>query len=238
MILTTGFLASMHCVGMCGAIVLTFSAQPATMKSWLSVNALLQLLYNGGRVVAYMVIGALIGVAGMTFGAMRMAGEVISIAGGVIMVFGGAAMLGILPLPSSLTLFHTQGPVLKLQSLLLRKRTKGSALAMGLLTPLLPCGILYAMLAKAAATQSMVHGALTMGMFALGTVPALFALGAMSSVISARMRKRAEQLAAVTIMLMGAILILRGLHVAFLPAFLTASLPALSGAPACPNCLK
>lgn len=47
------------------------------------------------------------------------------------------------------------------------------AALLGAMTPLLPCGLLYGMLLSAAATSSGAAGALTLGSFALGAVPAL-----------------------------------------------------------------
>jgi hypothetical protein len=49
------------------------------------------------------------------------------------------------------------------------------AIAIGGLTPLLPCGFLYALFATSAATGSFASGALLMGAFSLGAIPALLA---------------------------------------------------------------
>jgi sulfite exporter TauE/SafE len=55
-----------------------------------------------------------------------------------------------------------------------------------------------------------------MAVFALGMTPSLGALGGFSSLFSARLRKGAERLAALSILLMGVVLLLRGLHIPFL----------------------
>ena len=49
--------------------------------------------------------------------------------------------------------------------------------ALGVVLGFLPCGLLYGALAAAAGTASMGEGALAMAAFALGTVPALVAVG-------------------------------------------------------------
>lgn len=72
------------------------------------------------------------------------------------------------------------------------------------------------MLIKAAATGTLFAGAITMALYSLGMAPALMAVGSVSSILSSRMRKGAEQLAAVTVILLGAILILRGFRVPYL----------------------
>jgi hypothetical protein len=49
----------------------------------------------------------------------------------------------------------------------------GRAGAMGAVTPLLPCGLLYGVFAAALASGSFASGALVLGAFALGGLPAL-----------------------------------------------------------------
>jgi sulfite exporter TauE/SafE len=48
----------------------------------------------------------------------------------------------------------------------------------GMINGLLPCGLVYAWLAVAVSTASLLRGAAVMALFGLGTIPALAALGA------------------------------------------------------------
>lgn len=223
LIFTAGLLASMHCLGMCGPIVLAYSVaegggsraegkQPSAMR--------LHAAYNGGRIFSYAILGALAGLLGLTFSSLNIVTEIVAVAGGVIMLLAGLSMFGLLPLPTQLLPEHASSVLRQLHRALLLRRTFASKFSLGLLTPLLPCGILYAMVAKAATTGSIAGGALTMAVFGAGMAPALGLMGSFSSFFSLRLRKGAQQLAAVTIALMGAILILRGLHVPYL-AWLT-----------------
>lgn len=211
-IFMTGVLVSLHCIGMCGAIVLAYSIQPqgtlgATRPPrWLSHTA-----YNAGRILAYAVLGGLLGVVGMTISGFERMAEVVAIISGAVMIVGGVAMLELLPLRATLRL----GGIAKVHARLLREHSLAGTFAMGVLTPLLPCGILYAMLARAAASGSMADGALTMGVFGLGMAPSLMVFGTSASFFSARLRKGAERVAAVAIIVMGTVLVLRGLHVPF-----------------------
>lgn len=206
---------------MCGAIVLAYSTQHnSQLVAKNTLNGFLRdIAYNGGRIFSYSLLGAAVGFAGMMIGWIQEVSEYFSVIMGIIMVIAGIAMLGIIPISPRLSLLISKSSITKIQSELLLERTVGSKLALGFLTPLLPCGILYAMLAKAASAGNALNGALTMGVFAIGMAPSLMLLGYMSSFFSARMRKGAEQFAAIMIILMGVILILRGFHVPYLSWF-------------------
>jgi sulfite exporter TauE/SafE len=203
-------------VGMCGAIVLAY-AMPATAGGGGTARpVVLHTAYNAGRILSYALLGGLVGSLGLALVWLQMAGEIIAVVSGILMIIGGIAMLGFLPIPTSLSLGGNAPAVRRLHGRLLQQRTLGSKFLLGFLTPVLPCGILYAMLARAAASGATVDGALTMGVFGAGMAPALFALGAFSTLFSARVRRGAEIVAAVTIILMGVTLVLRGLHIPFL----------------------
>lgn len=213
LILITGLLSSLHCIGMCGPIVLAYSVTSGGPKGAWTLHA----AYNGGRVVSYTLLGAAVGLAGMAFTSLETVGEYVSVTGGGLMILAGVLLLGLLPVPASFTRWFKRPS--GLLSRLFRSKTASSKLALGLLTPLLPCGILYAMLIKAATAHSVLGGALTMLLFALGMAPALMLMGSFSSIFSGRVRKGAEQLAAAAVILMGVILVLRGLHVPYLSWF-------------------
>lgn len=231
LVVVTGFLVSLHCVGMCGVIVVAYSTQPLLESTGLQTKShfLLHTAYNGGRIVSYALLGAAAGIAGMAISGIEQIGQYVAVIGGGVMIVAGFALLGILPVPSRISLTVGSGVLTKLHGKFLRDRTLPSKLVLGLLTPLLPCGVLYAMLAKAAAAGSPLNGAITMALFALGMAPSLMLIGSVSSFLSASTRKRAEQLAAITILLMGIILVLRGFHVPYLGW--------LSGESECSSCI-
>ncbi|HMK39705.1 MAG TPA: sulfite exporter TauE/SafE family protein [Bacteroidota bacterium] len=217
----TGLLAGLHCVGMCGAVVLACALQGApagqsqSRLRRLGTEVLRHGAYNGGRLASYAALGALVSAAGLRLAWLRNAGDYVSLLAGTVMIVASLAMLGWIPLPSRIAV-SPGALTAHLQANLLKGSSPGRTLALGLLTPLLPCGLLYGMLARAAASETVGAGALLMGVFALGTTPSLGALGGVSSFFSARVRRRAEILAAVSIMLMGIVLLLRGLHIPFL----------------------
>jgi len=99
-----GLVSSLHCVQMCGPIVLSYSAaagftpQPLGSGSPLKFALLPQhLAYNGGRILTYAALGALAGLLGHSVEFIgRLAGisKAAMILGGVLMVAAGILMFG------------------------------------------------------------------------------------------------------------------------------------------------
>jgi sulfite exporter TauE/SafE len=211
LIFMTGLLSSLHCVGMCGPIILASQAPNEktggimTYKSMLMHNA----LYNTTRIISYTILGALFGYLGMQLGFIRVISEYISIIGGVFLIIAGLLLLDIFP---GIRIFPVSWSlnISKLLGKFFKKSSPGLRILFGMLTPLLPCGILYAMFIQAATEESAINGALTLAVFGLGTLPSLLLLGSFSSFFSLKIRKRANMVAGVLIVLLGTLLILRG----------------------------
>jgi len=79
------------------------------------------------------------------------------------------------------------------------------------LTPLLPCGLLYSAFIIAAASGSAFNGAATMALFGIGIVPSLVIVGFVSTFFRFRLRTWGDKLAAATIVMMGIMMLMRGL---------------------------
>jgi sulfite exporter TauE/SafE len=77
-------------------------------------------------------------------------------------------------------------------------------------TGLLPCGLLYGMLALAAATHDVPRGLLTMVAFGAGTVPALLGAGRGGSILGLAARRHLHAIAAWCLVLTGCVSIARG----------------------------
>ena len=211
--LVAGFLTSLHCVGMCGGLVACYAIQHGSGQALAGMTS--HLSYNGGRLLSYAFLGGLAGVIGKMLGSLKLAGPWFSLAAGLVMVAVGLIMIGIVPgwslqepgNPSWLRKLHLQSV-----ADLLQNRSREGAFYVGLLTPLLPCGMLYAMAFKAAETGSAPSGALTMLAFGVGTVPALFVTGVMTTFLSVRLRLHANRIAALVVIVMGVLLIVRGIN--------------------------
>jgi sulfite exporter TauE/SafE len=216
---TLGLVSSLHCVQMCGPIVLSYSVALERLKSVPAGTSspLLfgHLAYNLGRIFTYAALGAAAGLAGQTVGLVgRLAGvsSALAIVGGVLMLVAGLVMFGMFPAVKILGggFFRITSGFLRPLSSLVSSPGVGRRFLLGLALGFLPCGLVYAALLRALATGSALWGAATMAAFGAGTAGALLAVGVLSSAVRGRVNRWGTQLAAVSVMAMGALLIVRG----------------------------
>ena len=205
--LTFGFFGSVHCVGMCGPLALSLPG--AAHARWRYVAE--RLLYNVGRALTYTVLGAAVGGLGVlvSFSGVQ---QWVSIGVGTLMI-GGALIPWVSRRISRLEQVPARflGRVLKpIQSLY---RTGGSAamLGVGILNGLLPCGFVYAALATAVTASDLYTSMAFMAAFGLGTIPAMFAVSMLGRLVSAQWRARLQALIPIGLVIVGVLLILRGL---------------------------
>ena len=174
LIFAGGVAGSLHCVGMCGAFPLALSAGGGR-------RALLrQVLYQLGRVNTLAAIGALSGAAGaaLVAGARVQAAERgLAVVAGLFMVAVGLEMVGVLRRVTTWGATLAQATVGRLLRDVIASGSLAAPVALGVFNAFLPCQLIYAFAARAAATASAAEGALTMLCFALGTVPAMLAVG-------------------------------------------------------------
>jgi sulfite exporter TauE/SafE len=219
----TGLISSFgHCLGMCGGIVAIYSArQPAltgTNRPGLTTRIAMLSPLHVGRILTYVILGALIGFAGSLLdqvgGLMGWQGA-FSIIVGIVMIFVALSLMGILP-PIEVALATVIGgasPLKKMRGMF-GQSNAWSTLGLGILWGCLPCGLVFAMLVLAAGTQSLWGGALTMLAFGLGTVPTLLGFGLAANLLSPQLRGRLQFFAGLLIVLFATQTILRGLAVA------------------------
>ncbi|WP_426349912.1 sulfite exporter TauE/SafE family protein [Alloiococcus sp. CFN-8] len=199
-----GLFTSIHCVGMCGGIMLS---QSLTIGSKNNKEALKpSILYNAGRVIAYTLLGSVIGAVGSVFSLSIMAQAGIQILAGFFMIIMGFNLAGF-------KLFR--GINLKLPKSSCKEKDNGkSPFIVGLLNGFMPCGPLQTMQLFALGTGSAVQGALSMFIFALGTVPLMLVFGALSSFLSKGYTKKILKVSGVLVIVLGLIMGNRGFALA------------------------
>jgi sulfite exporter TauE/SafE len=181
-----GLLGGVHCLGMCSGVVGILSAglDPQVRANPKKV-ALFHLNYNLGRILSYMLMGAIFGLIGTLLAQtlqMSVFDEVLRIFSGVLMVMVG---LYIGNWSSSIQILEKLGSKLwvKLQPLTQRFlpiRNLRSAFFTGLLWGGIPCGLVYGALSFAVLSGSMLEGGLIMLAFGLGTLPSLLLMASLS----------------------------------------------------------
>lgn len=212
LVLAFGFVSSLHCVQMCGPIVLTYSVAANSAAARRSLLGL-HLAYNCGRTLTYMLLGVLAGLAGGTMGFLgRLAGveNVAAIAAGAAMVIAGLVLLGLTPGIKGWRGFALPSRLLRPVGKLMSSQSMGSKFTLGALMGFLPCGLVYAALMKALGAATPRGGGLTMLAFGMGTSVALVVVGLGSSAATRKLARWGTTISAVTVLVMGVLLIVRG----------------------------
>ncbi|TWT66836.1 hypothetical protein Pla123a_45340 [Posidoniimonas polymericola] len=177
-VLIASLLGSLHCAGMCGPFVAF-----AVNDSGDTPQTRLHLAYHLGRLATYMLLGAAAGAAGalvdLTSTLAGLQPLAMAAAGGLMVLFGLLELARV----AGLRLRHTKPPAVWVKTVQAGQRVALTlppvrrALAIGLLTTLLPCGWLYAFAITAAGTGQPLAGAVVMAVFWVGTLPMLISLG-------------------------------------------------------------
>lgn len=203
-----GLVGSTHCLSMCSAFVLCLGGRSRAAS----------VAYQGGRLVAYALLGAVLGLcgAGLRLAWDQAAGRTILVVGGILVILLGLVQSGFLSLPLA-------GPTGARAGLvrLLKGQSPWAPLGLGVFTGLLPCPLLYAALLRSAVTASPFDGAGGMLAFWLGTLPAMAGVSFLAPWLGRHGRRWWPRLAFFVTAVMGGLMLYHGLA---------------PGEPTCPNC--
>ena len=216
-----GLISSLHCIQMCGPIVISYTAAAGFVPQPLPTSARAQfsvvpqhLAYNAGRILTYTALGAIAGLLGRSVqfvGSLAGISNAAMIFSGVLMVLAGILMFGSFQATSRLgnASIRITAQLLKPLANLLSSRNTRDRFYLGLTLGFLPCGLVYMAMLRSVAAGSAASGALCMFAFGLGTSGALLALGVFSSAIKLRLNQFGSRLAAASVMALGLFLLLR-----------------------------
>lgn len=202
-----GLLTSLHCVAMCGGINMSQCVNSGGTVAGVKANIRPSLLYNLGRVTSYTIIGGIIGAIGSVISFSGWARGLVAILSGVFMVIMGLSMTGLFPWINRIA---PRLPQIFRKKAGSAGRGKGPYIV-GLLNGLMPCGPLQAMQIYALGTGSAIAGGLSMFFFSLGTLPLMFGLGAIITMLGSRFTKKMMKVSAVLVAVLGVIMLSRGL---------------------------
>ncbi len=231
LILLGGLLGSSHCVGMCGGFAMLVGMNKPTFRE----NLMAQLSYSAGRLMTYCTLGAVSGYVGLRL--VKSAPRLLNVPAGLCLLAGlllvveGLFATGIIK-RRGLSMAPQVGCLMSpLFATMLKLPGLRNAFSAGLLTGMLPCGLLYAFVSLAASTGDLLRGMSVMLVFGLGTVPLMVATGAGAMLLKLATRQKLMKAAAWCVVLTGALTVWRG------AAFLYAA-NTNPGQPACPLCIE
>ena len=206
--LVLGAIGSGHCVAMCGPLVVLTSPRDTRAASALALHAA---LYHAGRVIMYVALGTVAGLAGAVLVRAGF-GRALAVVAGAVLVLQALAFV---PRVASVVGAHRLGQVVtravSAAGLWMRRHRVRGPLAFGALNGLLPCGLLYAALTAAAGLGEPALAVAFMAAFGLGTTPVLAVLTMAGGTVVPRLSLRVRRMAPVALALVGVLLILRGL---------------------------
>lgn len=201
-----GLASSLHCAGMCGPLAACSAA-----GGWVATS-----FYHGARVVSYSAVGAAAGGLGSVLGQHVDSGTLGAITAWISTGLGIALLaLGLgwgAWLSGVGSAAGTQPMVVRVLRRVLSLGPAARAVSLGLLTPLLPCGVLWIVFARAFITAHPIDGAATLSWFAFGAVPALLLVQVNLGWWNTRLSPRARGWVFRALMaIAGSVLVYRGL---------------------------
>ncbi|MFH1207363.1 MAG: sulfite exporter TauE/SafE family protein [Patescibacteria group bacterium] len=187
------------------------------------------LFFNIGRIVSYMFLGGVVGAIGSTLSLSAQWNGALTILVSLVMVILGLQMLNIFPW---LTRFQPRLPKAlahRIYNAAEGKQNKVAPFVFGALTFFLPCGFTQALQLYVLSKGDWLTGMLTMGVFALGTLPALMSLSAILSFAKGKFQQYFMKFAAVVVVLIGIFNISNGIVLAGLGKKNTPNTPLTDG---------
>lgn len=190
-----GFGGSLHCVGMCGGLV------TASCEGSKDVFR-----YQFGRLLGYLMLGALAGMIGsfLNFKTSHPLMTLIpSILVGLLFIFWGVQSFrgkkAEIPTPKFLGRLYTK----LWKNLVQKNKNFTKAFFTGLISIMLPCGLLYGVVLSTVALQHTTDALLSMFFFWLGTVPAMVAAPGVIQRFLKPFKARLPKVYAISLMLIG-----------------------------------
>ena len=230
--LMAGFAGSFHCVGMCGGFACGLAQIRTRSRIGLAFHSL---LYNTGRLVTYAFIGALSGAFGAALigvdanaghavshgpeampmgmilsGDIGIAQRFLSAAAGILMLFMALELLGFRRhVPKSWVRLGGEAFAGIFRTLLLSGNPV-APLALGVANGFLPCPLVFAFAATAAATGAVEPAVLTMTAFGLGTFPAMMFMSAIGGFMPQAVQVWGVRAAGTFVLVIGLVTLIRG----------------------------
>ena len=208
-----GLVASVSsCVAVTGGLLIAVAARYNAAHAQLTDLERLKphIYFNAGRIVSYTLLGGVVGALGSALMPSPAATGVLTLLASAVMIVLGLQMLGLAPSLAGL-LPAMPKPVADRVHAIASREARGTAFLLGGLTFFLPCGFTQALQLYVLAKGDILTGAMTMLAFALGTLPALLSLSALSSFAKGAVRTHLLRFAGAAVILLGVLNVQYGL---------------------------
>ncbi len=197
--LTMGLVGSLHCVGMCGPIIISIP--------WSNTQKALQIsLYHIGRATTYGIMGAAVGSVGQLFLPRDL--------GVWPALISGTALILVFLAQSFPTVFQNNrfpaASIARFFRSFLKMESVFSRFFMGMVNGILPCGMVYSALALAILYHNAWYSGLFMFLFGVGTSPLLVLLSRIKMALSKYPFFKREKTIRFALLILGLLVILRG----------------------------
>jgi sulfite exporter TauE/SafE len=199
-----GLVASVSsCMAVTGGLLVAVAAKYNAANTHLSnfERLLPHLSFNAGRLTSYALLGGAVGALGSALTLSPTATGTLTLVASVIMIGFGLQMLGLFPAFGLLPTIPAS-VAQRIKGLVARDTTQ-TAFVLGGLTFFLPCGFTQALQLYVLAKGDALTGAMTMLAFALGTLPALLSLSALSSFARGALQRHFLKFAGAAVVVLG-----------------------------------
>jgi uncharacterized protein len=188
--LTAGFST---CIALVGGLLLSITSRYAEQNTNNSaVNKLRPSIYFIiGRLISFIILGAIIGYFGSLFKIAPFFNDILVIVVSIVMLLLGLQTLQIFPILENvkLTIPTSLYKIFGIKQIKQHEYTKANSLLLGGLTFFLPCGFTQAMQLYSMSSGSALTGAITMGIFCLGTTPGILSISSLSTFVKGKYTK-------------------------------------------------
>ena len=205
LVFVVGLVASVSsCIAVTGGLLVAVAAKYSAASAALTPVQRMRphIYFNAGRILSYTLLGGAIGALGSALTLSPEINGLLTLVASAVMILLGLQMLRLLP---TLTRFLPTMPKSFSHRIhdLAERDANGGAFVLGAATFFLPCGFTQALQLYVLAKGSFAIGALTMLAFALGTLPALLSLSAMSSFASGSFQRHFLKFAGAAVIVLG-----------------------------------
>lgn len=170
-------------------------------------------LFLLAKIVAYTLLGALLGLVGSFLTLSPVTRGVLMLAIGIFMVGNGLRMLDVHPIFRFFVIEPPRFITRYIRRTAKRQTDFYTPLFLGALTVLIPCGVTQAMMAAALGTGSPAQGAALMAAFTLGTSPVFFLVAYLATQVGARLHGYFLRFVAIVVLILGLVTAESGLNV-------------------------